>query len=332
MTRPSSRDEVDVEVADCVRGAPVRRRGRAAPVARRDVGERQALLDRSFGRMRAPIQRARVALTCSSVPSAPTEARPMGAVSNCASCTSTPARRVSFAAGGPAVTSLRAPEHEPGARRRRRPSRRVDGDAHVRPVRARGSAVRVMENSSVALSPRSAARVSRKSAALACGSPAKSCWSAVGRRPHRGRRCVERGVGIDRLAAPGGDHHAVPSPSAAAVTTSASGARFVRRYAHGAPLAALFAPKSLKRIDIVEQVAIDAKRKLVLVRRDDVEHLVMTGGPADIVIESGIGAPRTAAKRARRRRCRCGRARASGRRSLGCGGIRRLGKFLRGDP
>jgi glycine/serine hydroxymethyltransferase len=65
----------------------------------------------------------------------------------------------------------------------------------------------------------------------------------------------------------------------------------VRRYAHGAPLAALFAPKAVQRIDIVEQVAIDAKRKLVLVRHDDVEHLVMTGGPADIVIESGIGAP-----------------------------------------
>ena len=34
----------------------------------------------------------------------------------------------------------------------------------------------------------------------------------------------------------------------------------------------------------------------LLVRRDDVEHLVMTGGPADIVIESGIGAPRTTGK------------------------------------
>lgn len=58
----------------------------------------------------------------------------------------------------------------------------------------------------------------------------------------------------------------------------------------------LFAAKSPKRIDIVEQAVVDAKRKLVLVRRDDVEHLVMTGGPTDIVIESGIGAPRATAE------------------------------------
>ena len=77
-----------------------------------------------------------------------------------------------------------------------------------------------------------------------------------------------------------------------------AGAVLVRRYAQGAPLTALFAPKSVKRIDIVEQVAIDAKRKLVLVRRDDVEHLVMTGGPADIVIESGIGAASSGEARA----------------------------------
>ena len=57
--------------------------------------------------------------------------------------------------------------------------------------------------------------------------------------------------------------------------------------------APLFAPKPQKRIDIVEQATVDAKRKLLLVRRDDVEHLIMTGGPVDIVIESGIGAPRS---------------------------------------
>ena len=67
----------------------------------------------------------------------------------------------------------------------------------------------------------------------------------------------------------------------------------VRRTMRGPGLTTLFAPKSPKRLDIVEQAVVDAKRKLVLVRRDDVEHLVMTGGPTDIVIESGIGAPRT---------------------------------------
>ena len=67
----------------------------------------------------------------------------------------------------------------------------------------------------------------------------------------------------------------------------------VRNARRGPGLAMMFAPKPAKRIDIVEQVSIDAKRKLILVRRDDVEHLVMTGGPVDIVIESGIGARST---------------------------------------
>lgn len=65
----------------------------------------------------------------------------------------------------------------------------------------------------------------------------------------------------------------------------------VRKMLRGPGLTALLAPKSQKRLAVVEQAVIDAKRKLVLIRRDDVEHLVMTGGPVDIVIESGIGAP-----------------------------------------
>ena len=64
----------------------------------------------------------------------------------------------------------------------------------------------------------------------------------------------------------------------------------VRNARRGPGLSTFFAPKPAKRIDIVEQAFIDAKRKLILVRRDDVEHLVMTGGPVDIVIETGIGA------------------------------------------
>jgi hypothetical protein len=55
-------------------------------------------------------------------------------------------------------------------------------------------------------------------------------------------------------------------------------------------LSGLFAARPAKRIDIVEQASIDGKRKLLLIRRDNVEHLVMTGGPVDIVIEGGIGA------------------------------------------
>ncbi|MFC6444125.1 flagellar biosynthetic protein FliO [Shinella zoogloeoides] len=42
------------------------------------------------------------------------------------------------------------------------------------------------------------------------------------------------------------------------------------------------------RLAVLDAAAIDTRRRLVLVRRDDVEHLVMIGGPTDIVIESRI--------------------------------------------
>jgi flagellar protein FliO/FliZ len=43
-----------------------------------------------------------------------------------------------------------------------------------------------------------------------------------------------------------------------------------------------------KRLGVVETATVDAKRKLLLVRRDEVEHLVMIGGPVDMLIETGI--------------------------------------------
>jgi flagellar protein FliO/FliZ len=43
-----------------------------------------------------------------------------------------------------------------------------------------------------------------------------------------------------------------------------------------------------KRLGVVETATVDAKRKLLLVRRDEVEHLVMVGGPVDMLIETGI--------------------------------------------
>lgn len=49
----------------------------------------------------------------------------------------------------------------------------------------------------------------------------------------------------------------------------------------------------------MEQASIDSRRKLVLIRRDDVEHLIMTGGPVDVVIETGIASmPREAVPQA----------------------------------
>jgi len=43
-----------------------------------------------------------------------------------------------------------------------------------------------------------------------------------------------------------------------------------------------------KRLGVVETAPVDARRKLLLVRRDDVEHLIMIGGPLDLLLETGI--------------------------------------------
>ena len=45
-----------------------------------------------------------------------------------------------------------------------------------------------------------------------------------------------------------------------------------------------------KRLGIVEIAPIDAKRRLILVRRDEVEHLIVLGTSSELLVESGIAA------------------------------------------
>ncbi|PZO80491.1 MAG: hypothetical protein DI629_07050 [Mesorhizobium amorphae] len=42
------------------------------------------------------------------------------------------------------------------------------------------------------------------------------------------------------------------------------------------------------RLAVMDATAVDTHRRLVLVRRDDVEHLVLIGGPTDVVVEQNI--------------------------------------------
>jgi flagellar protein FliO/FliZ len=42
------------------------------------------------------------------------------------------------------------------------------------------------------------------------------------------------------------------------------------------------------RLAVVDAAAVDGRRKLVIVRRDNVEHLLMIGGPTDVVVETNI--------------------------------------------
>jgi flagellar protein FliO/FliZ len=61
----------------------------------------------------------------------------------------------------------------------------------------------------------------------------------------------------------------------------------LRRFGFGGMVAR---PGARRRLAVVETMAVDGRRRLVLVRRDDVEHLVLIGGSQDLVVEQGIPA------------------------------------------
>ncbi len=66
---------------------------------------------------------------------------------------------------------------------------------------------------------------------------------------------------------------------------------FIRGYLNGSPpRISFFGPRPEPRLAVVDHANVDGRRRLVLVRRDNIEHLIMTGGPVDVVIETGIPA------------------------------------------
>lgn len=40
------------------------------------------------------------------------------------------------------------------------------------------------------------------------------------------------------------------------------------------------------RLAVIDATPVDSRRRLVLVRRDDVEHLILIGGPTDLAIRN----------------------------------------------
>src|ERR1700737_3081522 len=62
----------------------------------------------------------------------------------------------------------------------------------------------------------------------------------------------------------------------------------VRRFA-GNPLGANTNRGRMPSLAVIDAGAVDGRRRLVLVRRDNIEHLLMIGGPSDIVVEPNIG-------------------------------------------
>ena len=43
-----------------------------------------------------------------------------------------------------------------------------------------------------------------------------------------------------------------------------------------------------RRLAVIDQATVDRRRRLVLIRRDNVEHLLIIGGPRDVVVEQNI--------------------------------------------
>src|SRR5438046_1095786 len=50
------------------------------------------------------------------------------------------------------------------------------------------------------------------------------------------------------------------------------------------------------RLAVIDQASVYSQRRLVLIRRDNVEHLLIIGGPTDVVVEQNIVRPAKAAR------------------------------------
>jgi hypothetical protein len=56
-----------------------------------------------------------------------------------------------------------------------------------------------------------------------------------------------------------------------------------------------------RRLAVVDSLALDPKRQLLIVRRDNVEHLILVGGTQDLVVETGIAVEEAPAAQPTRR-------------------------------
>jgi flagellar protein FliO/FliZ len=66
-----------------------------------------------------------------------------------------------------------------------------------------------------------------------------------------------------------------------------AGGYLMRRFS-GGNLTALGPRGRQPRLSVIDAASVDGRRRLVLVRRDNVEHLLLIGGPTDVVVEPNI--------------------------------------------
>lgn len=55
-------------------------------------------------------------------------------------------------------------------------------------------------------------------------------------------------------------------------------------------------PGQARRLSVVETLPLDSRHRLILVRRDGTEHLLLVGGATDLVVEHGCPPSDPAAK------------------------------------
>jgi flagellar protein FliO/FliZ len=68
----------------------------------------------------------------------------------------------------------------------------------------------------------------------------------------------------------------------------ASGVFYVLRYVSADRLGGAGMRGRQPRLAVIEVAGVDTRRRLLLIRRDNVEHLIMIGGPSDVVVEANI--------------------------------------------
>jgi flagellar protein FliO/FliZ len=68
----------------------------------------------------------------------------------------------------------------------------------------------------------------------------------------------------------------------------AGGVFYVVRYASPGRFGTAALRGRQPRLAVIEVAGVDQRRRLVLIRRDNVEHLLMIGGPSDVVVEPNI--------------------------------------------
>lgn len=69
------------------------------------------------------------------------------------------------------------------------------------------------------------------------------------------------------------------------------GSLLLRRYGPGGLVTSRLRPGQKRRLKLIESLVLDPRRRVILVQRDDVEHLLLLGPQGEVVVEQGITPP-----------------------------------------